>query len=71
MVIVFLTWLHQGDIKLRTRESEKHYNQVINEVIQWPPLNWITFIKSDNINRMIQLTEDTCLPENYGKSKKT
>ena len=35
--------------------------------IQCPPLNWITLgqIKSDNINRMIQLTEDTFLLLTY------
>ncbi len=39
--------------------------------VQCPPLNWITSgrIKSDNINRMIQLTEVTFMLKNFTKMK--
>ncbi len=38
------------------------------KILQCPPLNGITLgrIESDNINRMIQLTEDTFLPLKAG-----
>ncbi len=45
--------------------TEFNFSNFINEhlQLQCPPLNWITSgqTKSDNINRMIQLTEEAFL----------